>query len=198
MGGANYQADNAAFICLRLKDGPGSTRAAIRRTPGSAFPEARPAHAGPHRKARRSRWLIRRGGRYCTGHLARRTIIALAATASRTLPAVASHAIGCADPGPGGHPPGFGAYRGRWGTSRLRAQAPGMVRYSLAGRPRVGWARCPRRCVLGRTPDPSTVKPMACPSLTAEQDHVAGGRVEGHRCAPPGRRVGRGRLLGPS
>jgi len=32
MGGANYQADNATFICLRrglgLKDGPGSTRAA--------------------------------------------------------------------------------------------------------------------------------------------------------------------------
>jgi hypothetical protein len=38
-----------------------------------------------------------------------RTIVPLPATGSRSLPPVASHAIGCADPGPGGYSPGFGA-----------------------------------------------------------------------------------------
>jgi hypothetical protein len=47
---------------------------------------------------------------YCTGHLPRRSIVQLAATASRALPAVASHAIGYADPRPGVHSRGFGAY----------------------------------------------------------------------------------------
>jgi len=38
------------------------------------------------------------------------SIVQLAATASRALPAVASHAIGYADPRPGVHSRGFGAY----------------------------------------------------------------------------------------
>ena len=41
--------------------------------------------------------------------LPRRLILLLADTTSRALPAVASHAIGCADPGPGGHSRGFSA-----------------------------------------------------------------------------------------
>ena len=38
------------------------------------------------------------------------SIVRIAATASRALPAVASHAIGCADSRPGSHSPGSGAY----------------------------------------------------------------------------------------
>ena len=38
----------------------------------------------------------------------------------RALPAVASHAIGYADPGPAAHSHGIGAYRGRWSRAGLR------------------------------------------------------------------------------
>ena len=47
--------------------------------------------------------------------LPRRSIVPLAASASRALPAVASHAIGFADPRPGSHSQGIGACRGRRG-----------------------------------------------------------------------------------
>jgi hypothetical protein len=93
--------------------------------PGSAFPEARPAHAGPYsRRANRSRRRTRRTGRcYTGGRLPRRTIIQLAATASRALPAVASHAIGSADPRPGVHSPGLAPIE-EDGDEQATAKAP--------------------------------------------------------------------------
>lgn len=74
-------------------------------------------------RARRSKRLTRRAGtgRCCTEcRLPRRTIIQFATTASRAFPAVASHAIGFADPRPGVHSPGIGACRGRREQSRIR------------------------------------------------------------------------------
>ena len=52
--------------------------------------------------------------------LPRRTIVPLPATASRSLPAVASHAIGYAEPRHGVHSQGFGACRGIRGRAGAR------------------------------------------------------------------------------
>jgi hypothetical protein len=71
-----------------------------RRTPGH-----------PHR-AHRSRWANRHADRCHAQPSSSPFIVPLPAAASRSLPAVASHAIGFAEPRPDGHSPGFGAYRG--------------------------------------------------------------------------------------
>ena len=76
--------------------------------------EARPAHAGPHagsvpqiKPVHTARTLAQRMAVFLGG-----PIVRLPAAASRSLPAVASHAIGYAEPRPGTHSPGIGAYRG--------------------------------------------------------------------------------------
>jgi beta-phosphoglucomutase-like phosphatase (HAD superfamily) len=63
-------------------------------------------------------------------------IVQLAATASRALPAVASHAIGFAEPRPNAHSPGSGAYRGRRGEAGRprRRQVTGHVPTTRDGR----------------------------------------------------------------
>ena len=68
------------------------------------------------------------------GRLPGRTIIQLAATASRALPAVASHAIGSGDARLNGHSQGIGAHRGRREQSRTPTP-PGAV---------PGWSAGPR------------------------------------------------------
>jgi hypothetical protein len=61
-----------------------------------------------------------RGAALCPG----RSVVPLAATASRAFPAAASHAIGCADPGPAGPSQGIDAHRGRRNRAgTLRADA---------------------------------------------------------------------------
>ena len=88
--------------------------------PGSALRRPARAHAGPH-QAEPQIQAARTSRARCTTQLfPRPAIIQLAATASRALPAVASHAIGSADPRPGVHSQGFGAYRGRSQRSRIR------------------------------------------------------------------------------
>jgi hypothetical protein len=69
-----------------------------RRTPGrTAYSTDQPGSLTTRSGSSRSR-------------LPRRFIVRLATTASRALPAVASHAIGFADPRPGGHSPVLSAY----------------------------------------------------------------------------------------
>jgi|SRR5262245_55821146 len=82
-------------------------------------------------------------------HLPRRSIVQLAATASRALSAVASHAISCADPGPGAHSRGIGASRGRRadqepakdeaGACRCLARTKRGFGHLSAGSERVGY-----------------------------------------------------------
>ena len=70
----------------------------------------RPAHAGPNRAGRADRFGLFGGqAGVARGRLPRRTIVQLAAVASRALPSVASRAIGFADPTPGVHSPGSAA-----------------------------------------------------------------------------------------
>ena len=99
----------------------------------------RPARAGPHAL---SSPLI------CWAHPATRPalhgavflgglIVPLPAAASRSLPAVASHAIGFAEPRHNVHSPGIGAYRGRWrevATPRTPASLRRRGRFTAPGR----------------------------------------------------------------
>jgi hypothetical protein len=55
--------------------------------------------------------------------LPRRFIVSLPAAVSRSLPAVASHAIGFAEPRHDVHSPGIGTYRGRRGKSRQAGES---------------------------------------------------------------------------
>jgi hypothetical protein len=83
--------------------------------------KARPAHAGPPRPDRcTSARLIRRALGAVRSRLPRRSIVPLPAAVSRSLPAVASHAIGYAEPRHAARTPEFGAYRGRREQSRGR------------------------------------------------------------------------------
>ena len=64
-------------------------------------------------------------------------IVPLPAAASRSLPAVASHAIGFAEPRHNVHSPGIGAYRGRWrevATPRTPASLRRRGRFTAPGR----------------------------------------------------------------
>ena len=129
----------AESACIR-----GSRRrrcaAPLARLPRRALPwGGPPGAAGPHscRHADQRR-LTRRAGRCHAGRLPRRTIIQLAATASRALPAVASHAIGFADPRPGVHSPGLapieedGGRAGYGGGADSRhAELPGSGQRSI-------------------------------------------------------------------
>jgi hypothetical protein len=65
--------------------------------------------------------------------LPRHKIVPLAAAMSRSLPAVASHAIGYAEPGHGIHSPGISAYRGRRDDNRLAGPQPEPGRASDFG-----------------------------------------------------------------
>ena len=78
--------------------------------PGSAL--RRPTRRTPGRtgSARRSRPLGRHASRYSTSRVPRHPLSGSRPPRSRALPAVASHEIGFADPRPGDHSPGFGAY----------------------------------------------------------------------------------------
>lgn len=84
--------------------------AGLASAPGSAFGEARPGHTPSHADQGSSH---RTQAGTAHSRLSRRTIVPLPAAASRLLPAVASHAIGCAEPRHDVHSPGLGAYRGR-------------------------------------------------------------------------------------
>jgi hypothetical protein len=80
--------------------------------------------------------------------LPRCMIVPLPAAASRSLPAVASHAIGFAEPRPSSDSPGIGAYRGGREGSRTPLESPGDHPWPLpscrdGGSP-AGRARCGR------------------------------------------------------
>ena len=63
------------------------------------------------------------GIRYRTVPSSSRSSVPLSVAASRSLPAVASHAIGFAEPRPGDRSPESGAYRGRWDRAAGRTLA---------------------------------------------------------------------------
>jgi hypothetical protein len=74
--------------------------------------QARPARTGPHRTAPLvSTTHSSRAGRCCSRPSSWRSILPLPATVSRPLPAVASHAIGYAEPRHGTRSQGIGAYQ---------------------------------------------------------------------------------------
>jgi hypothetical protein len=105
-----------------------------------------PALGGPGRRAptphatglRGSARLTRHAAGCCAVLSSRRSIVLLPAAASRSLRAVASHAIGFAEPRPGVRSPGFRRLRGRRGgmkTESLRCAAARAVS-SGPGQPR--------------------------------------------------------------
>src|SRR5271165_339751 len=116
------------YLRLSLLDPvlPKSRRRLRRRWPGVSAGlslwEARPAHAGPNRTghADQSASLGEQAGAAQSGVFLAARLSSSRPPASRALPAVASHAIGFADPRPGVHSPGIGAYRGRREQSRIR------------------------------------------------------------------------------
>ena len=118
-----------AVATLRCRIAPfyRSRRRLRRRWPGVSaglcLGEARPAHAGPHPQGTQiSRPTSGTQGDAGGFRLPRRTIVPLPAAASRSLPAVASHAIGVAEPRRGGRSPGIGACRGRWSRAGPRVR----------------------------------------------------------------------------
>jgi hypothetical protein len=82
---------------------------------------ARRPHASEDRRSARP---LRHAGRARRPRLPRCTIVWLPTVAARSLPAVASHALGFAEPRHGAHSPGMSACRGR----RIRAGPSGHFR----------------------------------------------------------------------
>jgi transcriptional regulator with XRE-family HTH domain len=111
-----------AGLLRQLRAGAGLTQQELAKAAGLSPRSVSDLERGINRTARQDtavRLACALGLAQC--RLPRRTIIQLAATASRALPAIASHAIRFADPRPGTRSQGFGAC---WGDGQKHEPAP--------------------------------------------------------------------------
>ena len=140
-------------VMSQLKAAPAAPLARRQRRP-LALGRPRPSHAGPRGRSpliSQAHPATQPGSR-CTVPSSRRSIVPLPATVSRSLPTVASQAIGFAEPRHGTRSPGFGAC-GKDGADRngqaggghasLRAVCPLSCACLITDSDSWAWA-CPR------------------------------------------------------